>query len=64
MKVLKDRFGEKGFYITSDMSLPEDSAYYSQVQHEMLLCNVQYCDLVVWTPIECLITRVPRDQVL
>ena len=62
-KKLKDRFGEKGFYIKSDMSLHEDSAYYTQVQHEMLLCNVQYCDLVVWTPIECLITRVPRDQV-
>ena len=36
------------------------SCYY-QVQHKMHVCNLPYCDLVVWTPKEFLSTRITID---
>ena len=36
-------------------------SYYYQVQHEMYVCNLPYCDFVVWTPKEFLSTRITID---
>ena len=36
-------------------------SYYYQVQHEMHVCNLPYCDFVVWTPKEFLSTRITID---
>ena len=35
--------------------------HYYQVQHEMYVCNLPYCDFVVWTPKEFLSTRITID---
>ena len=32
--------------------------YFAQAQMQMYVCGVNYCDFIVWTPIDCVITRV------
>ncbi len=28
----------------------------------MFVCGVDYADFVIWTPIDCVVTRVPKDM--
>ena len=35
--------------------------YYTQVQGQLLLCERQYCDLVVWTTVEFVSFRIYKD---
>ncbi|XP_071100192.1 nucleolar transcription factor 1-A-like [Haliotis cracherodii] len=43
-------------------SLPHDHAYYCQVQGQMAVCDVQYCDFVCWSPNDIHVERILRDK--
>ena len=55
--------GTRAFCLDSDCRLRTDHVYYAQVQLQMYVCNVPYADFVVWSPIDCVVTRVLRDDV-
>ncbi|XP_070395694.1 uncharacterized protein [Dermacentor albipictus] len=42
--------------------LKTDHAYYYQIQTQMTVCQVQFCDFVVWGPNVLHIERVRRDE--
>lgn len=44
------------------LHLKQTHAYYFQVQTQMAVCHVAYCDFVVWTPQSLHIERVKRDD--
>lgn len=44
------------------MSLKLDHSYMYQVQAQMRVAEVTYCDFVVWTPQELFIQRIPFDD--
>jgi len=52
----------KDFCFTAEMKLKTDHKWYSQVQFEMYVCDVLYCDFVLWTPGDCVVKRVMRDN--
>ena len=41
--------------------LEKAHSYYCQVQHEMYVCNLPYCNFVVWTTKGFLSTRITID---
>lgn len=41
--------------------LKEDHEYYFQVQMEIFLCDVQYCDFIVWSPTFSIIIHILID---
>ncbi|CAN8014073.1 unnamed protein product, partial [Ixodes persulcatus] len=43
------------------LSLKHDHMYFYQVQTQMAVCNVEYCDFVVWTTKDIYVERVFRD---
>ncbi|KAG0436600.1 hypothetical protein HPB47_017868 [Ixodes persulcatus] len=45
-----------------DMMLLEDHIFYYQVQTQMLVCNREYCDFVVWTSKDVQDFRIARDE--
>lgn len=45
-----------------NQTLKRTHPYFFQVQAQMALCNVAYCDFVVWTPLSMHIERVLRDE--
>ena len=45
-----------------NLTLKRKHAYFCQLQLQMKLCNVEYGDLVIWTPDELLILRILRDD--
>jgi len=50
-------------YLTIDLKLKRDSAYYHQVQGEIFATGVEFCDFCIWTPKnDLLIIRIPRDE--
>ncbi|PFX34305.1 hypothetical protein AWC38_SpisGene888 [Stylophora pistillata] len=45
------------------LSLKKSHQYYYQVQAQLYICDVDYCDFVVWTPKDIHIERiVPNDE--
>ncbi|KAG0435465.1 hypothetical protein HPB47_018463 [Ixodes persulcatus] len=44
------------------LSLKRDHMYFFQVQTQMAVCNVAYCDFVMWTVKDIHIERVLRDE--
>ncbi|CAN7951533.1 unnamed protein product, partial [Ixodes pacificus] len=44
------------------LSLKRDHMYFFQVQTQIAVCNVPYCDFVVWTVKDIHIERVFRDE--
>lgn len=44
------------------LHLKRDHSHYYQVQAQMLVCGVTYCDYVVWTEREAFIERIPIDS--
>ncbi|CAN8029964.1 unnamed protein product, partial [Ixodes persulcatus] len=44
------------------LSLKHDHMYFYQVQTQMAVCNVEYCDFVVWTTKDIHVERVFRDR--
>lgn len=64
----KYREGLQGVTFTEDFCLDQTfqlkktHQYYHQIQLHMFVCNVQYCDFVVWTTQELVVNRIPRDE--
>ena len=61
---LENAINSGSFYVKKEQSfiLVKNHSYYYQVQHEMYVCNVSYCDFVVWTPIEFVVVRIKIDE--
>lgn len=58
---LQSALTDDSFSLREDYSLKCTHKYYAQVQLQMLVCDVQYADFMIWTPIDCVISRVNRD---
>lgn len=52
----------KDFCLDQSLHLKTTHHYYHQVQLHMFVCNVSYCDFVVWSTKEVIINRIPRDE--
>uniref|UniRef100_A0A8C8EZC9 YqaJ viral recombinase domain-containing protein n=1 Tax=Oncorhynchus tshawytscha TaxID=74940 RepID=A0A8C8EZC9_ONCTS len=50
------------FCLDKSLHLKKNHEYYHQVQLHMFVCNVQYCDFVVWTSAEVIVRRIIRDE--
>ena len=48
--------------VTGSFVLQHSHEYYYQVQAQMFLCSVSYCDFVVWSERECVVLRILPDQ--
>lgn len=59
---MKDVISDDSFYLSANFHLKQTSKYYAQVQHQIYVCDVAYADFVVWTPLDCIITRVNRND--
>ena len=44
------------------LKLKNDHAYYYQIQLQMKICQVQYCDFVVWKEEDMFVQRIPIDM--
>ena len=64
---LNDKSLKGPFYVTYDSGneiyeLERANQYYFQVQLEMYALKVEFCNFMVWTPMEFLIIRIDRDD--
>ena len=62
---LQTKIDSGTFYIKKKNGLfllEKTHSYYYQVQHEMYVCELSYCDFVVWSPKEFLVTRIEIDN--
>ena len=50
------------FNTDGQMTLRKSSKYYCQVQGEMAIMKVRWCDFVVWTTVDIHVERIPFDQ--
>ncbi|XP_024859127.1 uncharacterized protein LOC112450070 [Kryptolebias marmoratus] len=50
------------FCLDKSFHLKTNHEYYHQVQLHIFVCVVQYCDFVIWTQRDLLITRVAKDE--
>uniref|UniRef100_A0AAY5KB43 YqaJ viral recombinase domain-containing protein n=1 Tax=Esox lucius TaxID=8010 RepID=A0AAY5KB43_ESOLU len=50
------------FCLDKSLRLKKGHPYYHQVQLHMFVCNVQYCDFVVWTSKGVIMRRITRDE--
>ena len=41
--------------------LKTDHSYYYQVQLQMILCDVGFCDFVIWKNDELIVLRINKD---
>ena len=48
--------------LNAQYDLKQSHEYYAQVQLQMFVCDTDYADFVIWTPIDCVITRVVKDM--
>ena len=48
--------------IDADFQVKKSHKFYTQVQGHMMICDVQYCDLYLWSKSRSVAIRVPRDQ--
>ena len=58
--------GQKNFCLKKDkfgkIHLDKSHAYYYQVQAQIFICGVEYCDFVVWTTRDLFMQRILPDQ--
>lgn len=47
------------FCLDQNYDLKKTHPYYYQVQLHMYVCNVRYCDFVVWTTPEMIVNHIP-----
>ena len=59
---LSDAVKAEDFCMKQNYGLKENHRYYTQVQLQMYVCKVDYVDFLVWTPIDCIISRVNRND--
>ncbi|XP_067678814.1 uncharacterized protein [Haliotis asinina] len=52
---------DPGFCLDDNFMLRKGHKYYTQVQLQMYVHDVSYCDFVVYTNIDMVIARIPRD---
>lgn len=45
-----------------NISIKKNHSYYYQVQMQIFICDVQFCDFVIWSPKGCGIQRIFRDD--
>lgn len=55
---------KEDFCLDQTFYLKKTHQYYYQVQLHMFVCNVEYCDFVVWTTKEMIINRIDKDDSL
>lgn len=55
---------DRDFCLDQSFCLKKNHKYYYQVQLHMFVCGVQYCDFVIWTQQDLIITRVARDDLM
>ena len=60
-KTVQEFLADPNCYIQSNV-LKNNHKYYTQVQMQMYIHDVQQCDFVVWSPKFTLIVYVPRDN--
>ena len=62
----REACNDPAFFLCSnpngDFTLKTKHAYHYQVQLQIKLCEVYYCDFVVWRPDELVILRIPADD--
>ena len=66
-KSLKEEIHKGAFYVTYDpvneiYELDRAHQYYFQVQLEKYTLKVEFCDFMIWTPMEFLIIRIDRNE--
>lgn len=49
--------------VNGKLQLKHEHAYYYQIQTQLAVCDLPYCDFVVWTPLSMHIERVLQDKV-
>ena len=49
-------------YINPDMTIRRDHKFYHRAQAEMYSTHTRWCDFLIWTPVDILITRVYLDE--
>lgn len=52
------------FCLDQNYDLKKTHPYYYQVQLHIHVCNVKYCDFIVWTIPEMIVNRITRDEEL
>lgn len=61
-----EAIGEKNFCLErgedNTFTLKHTHTYFYQVQLQMKLCDVRYCDFVVWRSDELIVNRIERDE--
>lgn len=53
---------DKSFPITESFVLKKNHKFYTQMQGHMLICDLNYCDLYLWSKSNSLTVRVERDN--
>ena len=53
---------DKSFCLDANNNIRKNHAYFSQVQLQMHVCDVQFCDFFIWTKTDNIISRVPKDK--
>lgn len=53
---------DKDFYLDENGDLKNSHVYFAQVQGQMAIADVSYCDFVVWTTNGIHIRRISRDD--
>ena len=61
-----EAIGDKNFCLESsedgNYTLKRQHAYFYQVQLQMKLCDVEFCDFVIWRSDELVVNRIERDD--
>lgn len=50
--------------VDGELQLKKTSPYYKQVQTQIFVADVEYCDFVLWTLKDCVVLRVAPDPLL
>ena len=53
---------KRDFLFDANYNVRTNHKYYCQIQLEMYVCGVLYCDVVIWQPDSILVVRVQRDD--
>ncbi|XP_069108924.1 uncharacterized protein [Argopecten irradians] len=61
-KTIKAAILDNSFCLNASFSLKRSHKYFAQVQMQMYVCDGNYTDFVVWSPMDCVVTRINRDN--
>lgn len=63
-KVVEVAQNLKNFFIDVKgdlLCLKTSHPYYHQIQGQLHICNKTWCDLIVWTTVDCVVIRIVKD---